>query len=129
MCNVSHHRIHICCSFSYSSQIYSSFGSQFISYRHSKSLWSILRHIVDEHFVNYAVCTCMYMYFQGAKNHGVIMPDANKEATLNAVSIHTCFNMQLLNASHVHSAKFCKYENQVKTCVMVLEKIMTCISE
>jgi len=22
---------------------------------------------------------------QGAKNHGVIMPDANKEATLNAV--------------------------------------------
>lgn len=23
--------------------------------------------------------------FQGAKNHGVIMPDANKEATLNAL--------------------------------------------
>ena len=28
----------------------------------------------------------IYSFSQGAKNHGVIMPDANKEATLNAVS-------------------------------------------
>lgn len=26
-------------------------------------------------------------YFQGAKNHGVIMPDANKEQALNQVMI------------------------------------------
>lgn len=26
------------------------------------------------------------IFIQGAKNHGVIMPDANKEATLNALT-------------------------------------------
>jgi len=26
---------------------------------------------------------CVYVVFQGAKNHGVVMPDANKENTLN----------------------------------------------
>ena len=27
-------------------------------------------------------------YLQGAKNHGVVMPDANKEKTLNQVLFH-----------------------------------------
>ena len=34
-----------------------------------------------------------FLAFQGAKNHGVIMPDANKEATLNAVREETVFNV------------------------------------
>ena len=37
-----------------------------------------------------------YYFSQGAKNHGVIMPDANKEATLNAVSYLILRNIVLL---------------------------------
>ena len=33
----------------------------------------------------------------GAKNHGVIMPDANKEATLNAVWIFALFTLKGAN--------------------------------
>ena len=33
----------------------------------------------------------------GAKNHGVIMPDANKEATLNAVWIFVLFTLKGAN--------------------------------
>lgn len=35
-------------------------------------------------YTDLSMLTDAYL-LQGAKNHGVIMPDANKEATLNAV--------------------------------------------
>ena len=51
-------------------------------------VWSIsgLGHILNISLFKYSSstpCTCSPLPFQGAKNHGVVMPDANKEHTIN----------------------------------------------
>ena len=39
-----------------------------------------------------------FFYVQGAKNHGVIMPDANKENTINQVCLISTSVSALINA-------------------------------
>jgi malonate-semialdehyde dehydrogenase (acetylating)/methylmalonate-semialdehyde dehydrogenase len=46
----------------------------------------------------------------GAKNHGVIMPDANRTATLNALVRFTpCFHCPYLTMQMVHDESYGRY--------------------
>ena len=46
----------------------------------------------------------------GAKNHGVIMPDANRTATLNALVRFTpCFHCPYLTMQMMHDKSYGRY--------------------